>query len=203
MSPGATPSAEQKAHDPATNLWPYFSASCYSGFTDPKEGFYAVYASLFVKIAEEEEIPRSAAPALGAQDTSFADVKRFYDYWCNFVSRRTFAFADQWKLNEAPNRQVKRLMEKENQKAREKFRKTRNEQIRVTFSNGRASERAKAQYASNFFNLDLSLSLSLSLSAFGGIRSHIGQTCLRIQTNDSRAGRSSKKARGRTEATTS
>merc|ERR1712150_96188 len=45
-------------------------------------------------------------------------TRQFYDFWTNFSSKRDFSAADKWKLADADNRQIRRLMEKENRKVR-------------------------------------------------------------------------------------
>ena len=45
--------------------------------------------------------------------------------------RQTFAWVDVYRTTDAPNRQIRRLMEKDNKKAREKARKEYNERVRV------------------------------------------------------------------------
>jgi DnaJ family protein A protein 5 len=37
------------------NIWPLFSANCYKGFNDEKDGFYTVYREAFEKLKYEEE----------------------------------------------------------------------------------------------------------------------------------------------------
>ena len=37
------------------DLFPFFSSSCYKGFGDGKDGFYAVYDGLFQTLAEEDQ----------------------------------------------------------------------------------------------------------------------------------------------------
>lgn len=60
-----------------------------------------------------------------------ACVKDFYGAWSNFTSVKTFIWFDKWRLSDAPNRNVRRQMEKENRKAREAARKEYNDTIRV------------------------------------------------------------------------
>jgi DnaJ family protein A protein 5 len=52
-------------------------------------------------------------PPFGDGDTPYEEVKEFYNFWKSFVSRREFGWRDKWNLAEAPNRQTRRLMEKE------------------------------------------------------------------------------------------
>lgn len=101
-------------------MWPYFSSSCYTGFGDDSKGFYAVYDKLFKEIDEEERKPSEQsdseqekeekekqsskksspkAPTFGNSSTPYKDVQKFYDYWRSFMSKRSFAYCDKYKLN--------------------------------------------------------------------------------------------------------
>lgn len=101
---------------------------------------------------EEEEAVASGAsdevhsftryPSFGSSSTPFADddgylgygayVKDFYNAWMTFSSAKSFQWADKWRLSEAPNRFVKRAMEKENKKARDTAKKEYNDTVRVS-----------------------------------------------------------------------
>ncbi|KAI9283045.1 hypothetical protein BC943DRAFT_105309 [Umbelopsis sp. AD052] len=133
------------------DLMGYFSISQYRGYNDDPKGFFHVYRTLFQKLEdEEEEAVASGAsdevhsftryPSFGSSSTLFADddgylgygayVKDFYNAWMTFSSAKSFQWADKWRLSEAPNRFVKRAMEKENKKARETAKKEYNDTIR-------------------------------------------------------------------------
>jgi DnaJ homolog subfamily A member 5 len=58
-------------------------------------------------------------------------VKPFYEYWMAFSTVHEFFSADKYDLREAENRQVRRIMEKENKKERDASRKQYNADIRV------------------------------------------------------------------------
>lgn len=73
----------------------------------------------------------STPPSFGTSRSAWPDVQRFYTWWQQFVSQRDFSWADRYQLNKAPNRKVRRLMEKENKKERERQRKIYNELVRV------------------------------------------------------------------------
>ena len=110
--------------DPVAHLWAFFSTSAYSGYGDDEEGFYAVYAKVFAGINEEEatlaETPSmyEAAPPFGAADAPWHETKAFYGRWEGFSTQRSCATSDKYDTRQAPNRQVRRAMEKENTKAR-------------------------------------------------------------------------------------
>lgn len=103
------------------DLFRYFTASCYKGYGDDSEGFYAVYSKVFEQVDEMEEVEEGqghdAAPALGGSKANWRDgPAKFYAYWENFSTTREFAWCDKYNPNEAPNRQIKRAIDKENQK---------------------------------------------------------------------------------------
>eukprot|EP01116_Phalansterium_solitarium_P016873 TRINITY_DN4010_c0_g1_i1.p1 TRINITY_DN4010_c0_g1~~TRINITY_DN4010_c0_g1_i1.p1 ORF type:complete len:658 (-),score=148.67 TRINITY_DN4010_c0_g1_i1:29-2002(-) len=125
-----------EAVDDGISLWKYFSTSVFSGYGDDSGGFFAVYAEVFATLDKEEEEAENvdeyheAAPVFGDSKTEYKKVQQFYNYWSNFASRRSFAWADKYKLSMAPDRRVRRLMEKDNKKEREKAKRTRIDQIR-------------------------------------------------------------------------
>jgi DnaJ family protein A protein 5 len=137
-------------------LWPYFSTSCFKGWGDGEGEFYSVYRRVFEEIARDEVEHRqrvtmnnnthhntatdavtvttslfSTPPSFGSSHSTWAEVHRFYEWWLHFASQRDFSWADRYQLNKAPNRKVRRLMEKENKKERERQRKAYNELVRV------------------------------------------------------------------------
>jgi len=121
------------------NLYKFFSSGCYDGFTDKANGFYAVYADLFVAINTEEEEwedkdssdeDRAPMPLMGNSGSEWADVSSFYKNWLDFCSRKAFGHADKWNPKDAENRQVRRAMEQENKKARQAAKKEFNVEVR-------------------------------------------------------------------------
>lgn len=110
-------------------MQPYFNPSCFSGFKNENiKGFYRVYGDLFKKLDEEEEQEEEVgkdhvhAPSFGDSDSSFEDVAAFYNHWQHFTTLKQFSYADVYNPNEAPNRRVKRIIEEENRKERNKER---------------------------------------------------------------------------------
>ena len=63
-------------------------------------------------------------------DGSDGTLKKFYGAFLSFSSRRPFNEADQYRLQDAPDRRVRRLMEKENKHIRDDARKEYNEAVR-------------------------------------------------------------------------
>lgn len=118
------------------NLYRYFTSSCYDGFGDNAEGFYAVYADLFKQIDTEEEEWEdadeefTAMPPFGNSRAEWADVSSFYKLWLDFLSRKAFGHADKWNPRDAENRQVRRAMEAENKKLRQAAKKEFNAEVR-------------------------------------------------------------------------
>jgi len=122
------------------DIWPYFSRDCYKEFDDAEKGFYTVYRKVFEIIKAEEEKAKNtnpdidddeyygtvggkAAPGFGDSKLSGERVVEFYAYWENFSSFKSFAHKDLYNPNEAGNRQIKRLIEKDNKKERQKEKK--------------------------------------------------------------------------------
>ena len=121
---------ESDDEEPDINLWSFFSSSAFSGFGDGAKGFYATYAGVFDTLDEHEATLHVAAgsehtpmPAFGTSKTAWAEVRAFYAAWEGFTTARTFSSADEYDLRAAPNRHVRRAMEKENGKLRGEARK--------------------------------------------------------------------------------
>ena len=70
------------------------------------------------KVGTDHNVPLFGDPSSPAED-----VFAFYKYWANFTTNKKFAFVDSYNPNHAPNRRVKRIIEGENQKERNKERK--------------------------------------------------------------------------------
>lgn len=116
------------------NLWTYFRSSCFEGFEDDDNGFYAVYRRAFEEIMKVE-IDSGVGnvdpmPGFGTLASSDEDVDNFYSRWSSFTSKLSFGWADLYNPNEAVNRYQRRLIDKENQKARNSERRTYNDQVR-------------------------------------------------------------------------
>ena len=126
----------------------FFSAGAYDGFDDSEAGFSTTYRRLERIAALEAPSPSdeqqqqrqggAPLPSFGTSKTPFVGgeeedttVSDFYDAWLAFATVRSFAWLDLYDTREAPNRQVRRLMEKENKKEREAGRKEYNECVRA------------------------------------------------------------------------
>lgn len=68
-------------------------------------------------------------PSFGNSSTSQEEVLQFYTIWSMFTSIRSFASVCQYDTREAPNRFVRRAMEKKNSKSREDARRQYNQTV--------------------------------------------------------------------------
>lgn len=135
----------------------FFDPSLASDLSDSDSSFFGAYRRLFERIAEEDRAagvypgeedlngpppPREAYPSFGYSHTPFVSekgestihqtpVKDFYAVFMNFQTRKSMGWLDQYRLQEAPDRRVKRMMEKENKRAREMGRREYNDTIRA------------------------------------------------------------------------
>lgn len=94
-----------------------FHACAYIGFSENSNGFYPVFRNAFATLAEEEN---TDAPGFGNADSSWEEVNAFYAYWTCFKTNRSFAYADIYRLKDAPNAMYRRAMKQDNEKARQK-----------------------------------------------------------------------------------
>ncbi|XP_038878341.1 DNAJ protein JJJ1 homolog [Benincasa hispida] len=122
------------------NLFPFFSNTVYSGYSDSGRGFYKIYSDLFDKIYGNEinfakklglrlDMVREA-PVMGNLDSPYAQVTAFYNYWLGFCTVMDFCWADQYDVMAGPNRKSRRLMEEDNKKLRKKAKREYNETVR-------------------------------------------------------------------------
>ena len=70
---------------------------------------------------------------IGQQYISMQVVGPFFAYWESYCTSKSYVWAEKYDTREAPNRQIRRLMEQDNKKLRDKAKKERNEEIRVLF----------------------------------------------------------------------
>ncbi|KAJ1504156.1 hypothetical protein HMI54_007294 [Coelomomyces lativittatus] len=146
-------------------LMPFFSASVHTGFHDQDGGFYKVYQNLFTTLLDEELKAATSKTAIKWSPPPFGDttstesqVSQFYDFWKTMTTLKSFSWLDQWKTTEAPDRKIRRLMEKENNKLRSTAKKDYTDTIhklaeyifkrdpRVKAFKEKAEERKKLQY---------------------------------------------------------
>jgi DnaJ family protein A protein 5 len=99
-------------------------------FTDSPTGFFGFVRETFEQLAREEEraadyegVQVKDYPSFGHHDDTYESggvVRNFYNVWAGFATVKSFASLDMYRTADAPDRRVRRLMEKENQKLREK-----------------------------------------------------------------------------------
>ncbi|KAM4809616.1 dnaJ homolog subfamily C member 21 [Rhinophrynus dorsalis] len=122
--------------DDSLDLVQYFTVTCYSGYGDDEEGFYAVYRHVFELIVKEEQESKNDLdleefPPFGDSQSDYDTVVHpFYAYWQSYCTTKNFAWKEEYDTRQASNRWEKRAMEKENKKVRDKARKERNELVR-------------------------------------------------------------------------
>ncbi|KAF9870383.1 C2H2 finger domain-containing protein [Colletotrichum karsti] len=112
-------------------------------FTDEPAGFFGISKATFDHLLDEEiaageythgDVPDY--PSFGTSTDSYEYVaKPFYSNWAGFSTRKTFSWKDKYRLSDAPDRRIRRLMEKENKKMRDEAVRDFNDAVRflVTF----------------------------------------------------------------------
>lgn len=96
-------------------------------FNDSPNGFFGILEATFAQLATEETAASQweghdpiAYPPFGSANDDHDSVARpFFTVWASFSTRKSFAWKEKWRLAEAPDRRVRRLMDKENKKMRE------------------------------------------------------------------------------------
>ncbi|CAL1715733.1 unnamed protein product [Somion occarium] len=128
------------------HLSQFFDTSIYSGYDDEPNSFFTIYRNLFDRLAHDESQFQSepiVLPSFGystwrwteaSKNESDQAARTFYNYWLHFVTAKDFSWVEQWHANEAPERRIRRMMEKDNKKARDDARKEYNETIRALVS---------------------------------------------------------------------
>lgn len=107
-------------------------------FSDSPTGFFGGLKDVFEEIAREEELAcrREKAqpiiyPSFGGAKDDFEEVVRpFYAAWNSFSTKKSFAWKDIHRYSEAPDRRIRRLMEKENKRLREEAIREYNDAVR-------------------------------------------------------------------------
>ncbi|KAJ3557581.1 hypothetical protein NM688_g1398 [Phlebia brevispora] len=139
---GAPPSRARDRGLTVRHLQQFFDPSIYSGYEGGANDFFTIYGNLFARLRQEESLWGENAdgyPPFGDSTwpwipTSKEDTQRaartFYNVWFNFSTSKDFAWVESWDANDAPDRRVRRLLEKENKKARDDARKEYNDMVR-------------------------------------------------------------------------
>lgn len=107
-------------------------------FTNSPSGFFGGLDGFFKQLAKEEDIAcqwedqdAPEYPEFGVDTDDYDDVVRpFYAMWTGFGTRKSYSWKDQYRLSDAPDRRIRRLMEKENKKLREDAIQEYNEAVR-------------------------------------------------------------------------
>lgn len=94
---------------------------------DSPSGFFGILNTFFEQLAAEEAAAAEwedaeviEYPPFGRATDDYDPVaKLFYRTWSSFSTRKSFSWRDKYRLSDAPDRYVRRLMEKENRKLRE------------------------------------------------------------------------------------
>jgi DnaJ homolog subfamily A member 5 len=96
-------------------------------YSNSNTGFYSGLREFFSQLAKEEEIAYRwenmdpvEYPDFGQNDDDYIDVVRpFYAAWNGFATKKSYLWKDYYRLSDAPDRRVRRLMEKENKGLRD------------------------------------------------------------------------------------
>ena len=115
----------------------YFESNCFAGFMKSDHGsdFYSVFGELFTKLDAEEEdeedvsVQHQAAELFGDENSTKEEVYAFYRDWEGFTTIKKFTFVDVYDPRDAPNRRIKRLIDNDNNRARNRERGKFNEKV--------------------------------------------------------------------------
>lgn len=96
-------------------------------FSDSPSGFFATVRGFFDTLAREEELvcewedldPVSYPSFGSAADDYETNVRPFYAAWTGFATSKTYSWEDLHRPSEAPDRRIRRMMEKENKRFRD------------------------------------------------------------------------------------
>ncbi|KAI8809302.1 DnaJ domain-containing protein [Cladochytrium replicatum] len=127
-------------------LMKYFSTSCFRGIVEnDTSSFFGVYSAIFERILSEEldamtndneagaaELPDISFIPINSWSTEVSDnaIRQFYSFFGGFASIKSFRWYDEYRLSDAPDRRVRRLLEKHNLKARETAKREFSETVR-------------------------------------------------------------------------
>jgi len=144
----------EKLEEEGIDLFQYFSSSCYSGFSDDESGFFGVYNEVFNILAKEDmdfiddEDSDFEIPCFGLSDDDYEKVVGpFYAYWASYNTPRSYTWLDKYDTRQGENRWVKRKMEAENKKVRDKAKKERNEVVRNLVQFVRKRDKRVVEYS--------------------------------------------------------
>lgn len=144
--------SDSNFEDNSLDVFQFFTTSCFKGYNDDEQGFYAVYSRVFDKIAKEDmefmdKEEFCSIPTFGTSTSDYNEiVAPFYNYWMAYSTRKSFAWLDPYNVQETRDRRVAKLIEKENKKVRQKARKERNEEVRNLVSFVRKRDKRVKSY---------------------------------------------------------
>lgn len=113
------------------------------------KGFFTVYRNLFALLASDEALHSerpldypsfgdSATPYAPPKDASRAEkdagtwARDFYVVWGEFASEKKFEWVAKWDVERGSDRQMRRLMERDNKKIRDDYKREYSEAVRVS-----------------------------------------------------------------------
>lgn len=107
-------------------------------YSDAAAGFFSTLQSFFDTLAHEESIAcdwqgiRSEVyPSFGSSKDNYEQsVRPFYATWSSFATKKSFSWKDIYRYSDAPDRRVRRMMEKKNNRSREEGIREFNEAVR-------------------------------------------------------------------------
>ncbi|KAK7202802.1 DnaJ domain-containing protein [Myxozyma melibiosi] len=125
------------------DLLRFFDPSLFAIMDDSDIGFFSIARRVFSQLAQEEvefaeseqqdnEPNELRLPEFGNSKSAWnEEVKYFYSAWSAFSTRKSFAWCDAYNLAAAPERRVRRAMEKENKKLRDAGKREYNDTVRA------------------------------------------------------------------------
>lgn len=106
-------------------------------FSDSPSGFFGGLRETFDRLAQEEALACRWEglepidyPSFGKRDDDYEEIRPFYSVWNGFATKKSFAWKDVYRYSEAPDRRVRRLMEKENRRLRDEAMRKFNDAVR-------------------------------------------------------------------------
>lgn len=107
-------------------------------FSNGPTGFYGGLHDFFGQLAKEEDIACQWEnqdpmdyPDFGYKSDDYENVVRpFYSAWTGFATKKSFSWKAHYRLSDAPDRRIRRLMEKENKKLRDEAIQEYNDSVR-------------------------------------------------------------------------
>ncbi|EEH40072.2 hypothetical protein PAAG_08921 [Paracoccidioides lutzii Pb01] len=106
-------------------------------FSDAPSGFFGGLRETFEQLAREEELTCQwdgldpvDYPSFGHKDDDYDSIRLFYLMWSGFATKKSFSWKDVYRYSEAPDRRIRRLMEKENKRLRDEAIREFNDAVR-------------------------------------------------------------------------